>query len=790
MKNTLFILFFFTFSFANGQQITWTPLYEPGSGGRMAGIGVSPHDPEHVIITGDMLGVGVSFDQAQSWDVAGFGLPSYECAEVTFHPVEPATVWMGTMSGPCVSYDSGITWQVMRNGFPDIKSWYYTVPVDKVVIDPDNNSHLLAFAGSHRQWNNQDQSDWGSVWESFDDGNSWSRIGLVDENVTGKFGVMAVSHNKYSIDTIYAALDNAGVYASFDGGYTWKNTFTSVENKQSFWVECHPENASIVYAALDNYDYGMLNPGGIMKSVDAGNSWTAINNNLPQIIVDGNAGSTSRYDVIRIAPSQPDILFTSNTGWNKAGLYLSSNAGSSWAETAVPDPDRAYPAGKSMEIACFDPNNDKVVFAAGSSYILGTTDGGNTWADMTSYHPQGSQLWRGRGYSGLVSKAFAYHPTKPHVSAFAAMDAGNFWISTNNQYTWMKGKSDLPNWGGGNDLVFTGETSVFVALGQNNIQGIARSDDLGNNFTILQGSGYGLPASGTNGKITRIYAFPNDSSRVWAIINKQLYYSNDYGNSWSVIFDAVNVNYFCPIAENNLSYYLATDDGIYQGAGINISFELSTSFKASFVTVHPNNPNTLYICGYKESNGGVWKYKNSSLTQLMTHDRFNHVAINPDNPSTILAIMEDQPYHDQTFAKGVYLSTNAGDTWSLMNNGLPVLRGSTILFNPHDTSEIVFGSGGRGFFKGKWADNQITSNHLMAAENNGIEVHPNPTQGFFSIKAANTKAVTLYNMQGIPVVSKQLQNKQISAFGMNISYLPNGLYFLKTDNGIVKLYKE
>jgi hypothetical protein len=34
-------------TFAQAQEITWRPLYEPGSGGRIAGLGVSPHDSNH-----------------------------------------------------------------------------------------------------------------------------------------------------------------------------------------------------------------------------------------------------------------------------------------------------------------------------------------------------------------------------------------------------------------------------------------------------------------------------------------------------------------------------------------------------------------------------------------------------------------------------------------------------------------------------------------------------------------------------------------------------------------------
>ncbi|MBD3346812.1 MAG: hypothetical protein GF401_17280, partial [Chitinivibrionales bacterium] len=100
-------------------QIEWTPLHEPGSGGRLTSIAVSPHDPNHVLLGGDMLGIGVSFDKGDSW-LATFGLPSWEIGDFTFHPENPDIIWAATMSGPCKSTDKGVTWASKRNGMPDI----------------------------------------------------------------------------------------------------------------------------------------------------------------------------------------------------------------------------------------------------------------------------------------------------------------------------------------------------------------------------------------------------------------------------------------------------------------------------------------------------------------------------------------------------------------------------------------------------------------------------------------------------------------------------------------------
>ena len=98
-------------------SITWTPLREPGSGGRLTSMAVSPHDSMHVLLGGDMLGIGVSFDRGDSWQ-ATFGLLNWEIADFTFHPSKSNVVWAATMGGPYISRDRGVTWECRRTVCP------------------------------------------------------------------------------------------------------------------------------------------------------------------------------------------------------------------------------------------------------------------------------------------------------------------------------------------------------------------------------------------------------------------------------------------------------------------------------------------------------------------------------------------------------------------------------------------------------------------------------------------------------------------------------------------------
>lgn len=760
-------------------NITWEPLYEPGSGGRMTGIEISPHNGNHVIVTGDMLGVGVSFDGGDTWN-SSFGLISYECAQPTFHPTDTNIVWLATLSGPYISYDRGINWTLKRNGMGDFGGWYYSHPIERVLIDPENPEHLLAFEGNKRHWGGAGSSStkWTGVWESNNSGESWVLKSIVDDEFRNKkYGVVAACYGGTSNDTIYAAVDNSGAYASFDGGSTWNYLFGEIEHKRINHIEAHPTNSRIVYASTTNHQDGSNNwvPGAIYKSTDAGQSWTKKIDGLPQNI-GHSTNHTARYEVIKVAKSNSQVLFTSNTSWPEAGLFISKNAGVSWQEVATGTLDKAYPAGKSMEIATINPNNENNILCAGASYILRTNDLGKTWDDATSWHPLNNEEWRGRGYSGLVSKDFAFHPTNADISALAAMDAGNFWISTNRNYTWLKGGSSLPTWGGGNAMAFAGESTVYVALGQHDFMGIAKSTNLGKTFTLLHGNALGLPNTGSSGKAESVFAFPQDPEKVWAVIGEKLYYSQNAGNNWSVVFSAADVFHIDGVNQHNSEIIIGTNKGIYRGIQNDFTFYASTNFKVTFCKVDPFDSTVVYACGFREDNGGLWQYKNNQWKKLVNDKYVASIDINPQNSDEIVASTDDHPYHDKTFAKGVYLSRDGGDNWTLENTGLPVLRGGIIKFNPHNPREIILGTGGRGYFVGTWEPEFVVNVFELNKNENEIRIYPNPFINTVSVITDRDSEFKLFSISGNHLKTGPLIKGESH---INLEELNSGVYIVQ-----------
>src|ERR1700722_9620339 len=96
----------------------WDPLYDPGAGGWMVSIEVSPFDSQKLVLGGDILGVGTSENAGQTWQPSMGLVAGWEMGDATFHPTDPNVVWIGSLSGPYKSTDGGKNWTLKRNGFP------------------------------------------------------------------------------------------------------------------------------------------------------------------------------------------------------------------------------------------------------------------------------------------------------------------------------------------------------------------------------------------------------------------------------------------------------------------------------------------------------------------------------------------------------------------------------------------------------------------------------------------------------------------------------------------------
>ncbi|MFZ4507585.1 MAG: hypothetical protein ACOYON_07810 [Fimbriimonas sp.] len=671
----------------------WKPLGEPGSGGWVTSLSMSPYDPKRVLIGGDMLGVGLSLDRGESWGATS-GFRSWEIAEFTWHPTDPKTVWVGTMSGPYKSEDGGQTWQEKRKGFPEASSGFYSAPIQVVLFDPTDAKRLLAFGGSHREWSSPGNPQWGAVWESKDEGNSWSKLSDLKSGAGAGLNIVAA---RYSGKSIFVAALGEGVHASEDGGKTWEARNGGLPHLRVKGLVANSKNPRQLWASLDCLPKGDdVLSGGVFRTLDGGLSWVPAQKGLR--ISNGKDGNlTPRYPALAISASDPNRLLTSDTAWDNGVIYITKDGGTSWQLSAKrTDITMPLPAGLGQTVFTFDPVNANVAFAAGSEHVIRTTDGGALWSDVASR--PGGNGWRGRGFTGWVSTNFKFNPLVRDSAYFLGMDAANFWQTKDGRQSWTRGRTGLPDWGGARDVVFAGPQTLFVTLGQGgNFDGIGRSTNGGVDWTVLAGDAHGLPPLGSaNSAAIGLFVLPSSPNVVFATIGGKLYRTTNAGETWTKIHDGPGLSWIAGVPNQARRFFVAGQQGLYRsdnGSDLNLVEDGPNDLSRIAVDAMP----TVYVTSWR-SQGGLWRWQAGKWTKLLQDRMIGTVAVDPTNRNRIAVATDDHPYKDIADVSGVWVSTDAGATWKQLNEGLPMLRGNVLAFNPWKPGELVFGTGGRGFW--------------------------------------------------------------------------------------------
>ncbi len=689
-------------------DLSWQPLHEPGSGGWLTSLRINPTDSSHLVLGGDMLGIGVSRDQGQSWG-GGFGLPSWEIGDLTFDPADPRIVWAGTMSGPAVSRDGGTTWESKREGLPPLAGGFYSAPIQRILIDPANGKRLLAFAGSYRGWESPGSPKFGYVWESLDGGESWQEFSAVRpyRNITWVDADLAWNR-------LYAVVHGQGVFVSPDRGKTWTKSVEGLpEDAAIRMVAVHPQDGKTAWVATGNYPTSkgssQLEPGGVYQTTDGGKSWHRSSQGLP---TQGgtNRNFVPRFQAIAVSPVDPQKLATSDTSWASDAVYHSSDGGKSW--TKVFDKARAreisvaYPAGMGATVITFDPREANTFYVANSETVLRTADSGITWNDVTStpVSKEGGLTWRGHGYSGLCSTGVIFHPTRPGSVILTAMDAGKHLRSDDDLKSWFffeKGFSQP--WGGANDAAFAGPEGqiVYLAAGQHGGQGcIARSDDGGRTWREFQGKACGLPEKS---EAIAVHCDPAAPDQVWAIMGGFLHASQDGGKSWKKLAEFPGATTIGKPPTGAYPFYVGFREGVLKTEdGQTFSLLPDSPKSPSRIQVSSGAPDQPYVVRHRTEDGGVFRWNGNTWEHLFKNKAAYDIALHPGNPFRMAVATSDDPFHDKSSATGVWITEDGGATWRAANDGLSCLRGKTIAFDPHQPDRLIFGSFGRGFFQVNW----------------------------------------------------------------------------------------
>ena len=176
--------------------------------------------------------------------------------------------------------------------------------------------------------------------------------------------VNAVAIDPRDNNTVYIGAAEGGVWKTTDGGVTWTPLTDNQASLASGAIAIDPAHPDTVYVGTgeENFAQDSYYGAGILKSTDAGNTWT----NIVGPFLRATIGA------LAISPADSNVLLCSSNH----GIYRSSDGAATWTSVL---------AGVGTSVL-FDPTNGKIAYAAlgnvnGNAIngVYRSSDAGQTW---------------------------------------------------------------------------------------------------------------------------------------------------------------------------------------------------------------------------------------------------------------------------------------------------------------------------------------------------------------------------------------------------------------------------
>jgi photosystem II stability/assembly factor-like uncharacterized protein len=248
----------------------------------------------------------------------------------------------------------------------------------------------------------------GSLFKSTNRGGTWRELNVGPAGVIR--GALTIDPRKTS--TVYLGTAR-GVFKSGDGGRSWRSASAGLFGKETpqergwrlgeGWVTelaIHPRSSRIVYASTY---------GGVAKSTDGGRRWRRVNAGLT---IDGGGGKRIPRPLWTVAldPQNAKMVYAAGIG----GVFKSTNGGGRWRLAGRPR--------RMVQALALDPQKPPTIYAGTPRGVFKSSDGGSRWR-----------------FSGLERSSvgsLAVQPGRPQTvyaatarGIFKSTDAGGNWRS-------------------------------------------------------------------------------------------------------------------------------------------------------------------------------------------------------------------------------------------------------------------------------------------------------------------------------------------------------------------------
>ena len=232
----------------------------------------------------------------------------------------------------------------------------------------------------------------GGVWKTTSGGAYWENIsdGYLK---TSAVGALAISDSDPNV--IYAGMGETsirsnvshgdGVYRSTDAGRTWQNMGLQ-ETRHIGDVQIHPKNPDHVYVAALGHAWGRNEERGVYRTTDGGKSWEKV------LYTADNAGC---HD-ISMDPSNPRIIFAAmwesqrhpyalHSGGEGSGVWRTTDGGDTWVDVTRNKglPDDAILGKIGVAVSPAKAGRVWALIESENGGLFRSDDYGDTWQKLT-----------------------------------------------------------------------------------------------------------------------------------------------------------------------------------------------------------------------------------------------------------------------------------------------------------------------------------------------------------------------------------------------------------------------
>lgn len=592
-----------------------------------------------------------------------------------------------------VAVASGNVWKTTNNGttWTPVFEKYGSYSTGCITLDPNNTNVVWLGTGEN---NHQRALGYGDgIYKSVDGGKSWENAGLKESRQIG--GIIVDPRDS---DVVYVACEGSawgsggdrGLYKTTDGGSTWEPVLTISENTGVNSIVMDPRNPDVIYASSEQrrrHVHTKIGGGpetAIYKTTDAGENWKKLSSGLPSAHMGGIG--------LAVSPANPDVVYAIiEAAGDAGGFFRSTDRGMSWEKMSDHHSSGQY----YNEIFCDPVNEDKVYsMETVSKYTL---DGGKTWKNLglDNRHVDDHALWIDPdntdhiliGGDGGIYETFDMGKNWDFKTNLPITQFYRVAVDNSEPFYYVYGGTQDNNSMGGpsQNTKSKGVTSGewFVTNGGDGFWGAIDPTDpnivyaeaqYGNMVRYDRKSGeaiYIRPEPRENELSYRwnwntpLIISPHNHKRLYTAANK-VFRTDDRGNNWKVISGDITAQ----IDRNKWPVM-----GKYWSADA-VAKDVSTSLYGTIVSLaeSPVVEDLLYagtddgLIRITEDAGGNW-IKQGDFPGVPENTYVSDIMPSKFDENTVFASFDNRKRDD--FAPYILKSTDKGESWEMITNGLP-----------------------------------------------------------------------------------------------------------------------